>query len=248
MKKLKGLRTGLFLIGLFAVALTSCSTATPEVSTIVDVPMQEENITIVDEDSITDVDPVALDHAFSGNTTTDLSDVEADGLSYMREEEKLARDVYMMLYEQWGIQIFNNIAKAEETHMSAVADLLDRYGLPDPAADMAVGVFTNPELQALYDQLPEEGSQSLADALRVGALVEEVDIIDLETYIAQTENEDVLLVYRNLLKGSQNHLRAFTSTLERQTGDLPASAFRLDGVDWILGTGIKRVPESIFTT
>lgn len=220
MKKLIGLRTGLFLIGLFAVALAACTTATPEVSTTIDVPALVEDITIVDEDSTTSVDPVALDHAFSGISTTDLSEVEVEGLSYMREEEKLARDVYLMLYEQWGIRIFQNIAGAEETHMSAVADLLERYGLPDPAADTVVGVFANPELQALYDQLMEDGSQSLADALRVGALVEEVDIIDLETYIAQTDNEDVLLVYQNLLKGSYNHLRAFTSTLEKQTGEI----------------------------
>jgi hypothetical protein len=104
--------------------------------------------------------------------------------------------------------------------MSAVAGLLERYGLPDPAADTAVGVFTNPELQALYDQLMEEGSKSLADALRVGALVEEVDIVDLEDYIEQTDNEDLILVYQNLLKGSYNHLRAFTSTLEKQTGEI----------------------------
>ncbi|MEE8120283.1 MAG: DUF2202 domain-containing protein [Anaerolineales bacterium] len=220
MNQLKGLRTGLFLIGLFAVAFAACTTATPEVSPTVDIPALVEDITIVDEDSTTSVDTVALDHAFSGIATTDLSEAEADGLSFMREEEKLARDVYLMLYEQWGIKIFNNIARAEETHMSAVADLLERYGLPDPAADTAVGVFTNPELQALYDQLMEDGSQSLADALRVGALVEEVDILDLETYIAQTDNEDVLLVYQNLLKGSYNHLRAFTSTLERQTGEI----------------------------
>ncbi len=220
MKKLRGLRVGLFLIGLFAVALAACTTARSEVPSAVDVPALVEDITIVDEDSTTSVDTVALDHAFSGIATADLSEVEADGLSFMREEEKLARDIFLMLYEQWGIRIFQNIAGAEETHMSAVADLLDRYGLPDPAADTAVGVFTNPELQALYDQLKEEGSQSLADALRVGALVEEVDIIDLETYIAQTDNEDVLLVYQNLLKGSYNHLRSFTSTLERQTGEI----------------------------
>ena len=220
MQKLKGLRTGLFLIGLFAVALAACSTSTPEVSTAADIPAQESDITIVDEDNTTSVDPTALDHAFSGTSTTDLNEAEIDGLNYMREEEKLARDVYLMLYEQWGIRIFQNIAGAEETHMSAVADLLERYGLPDPAADTAVGEFSNPELQALYDQLMEEGSRSLADALRVGALVEEVDIIDLEDYIAQTDNEDVLLVYQNLLKGSYNHLRAFTSTLEKQTGEI----------------------------
>ncbi len=220
MKKLKGLHTGLFLIGLLAVALAACSTSTPEVPATVDVPTVVEDITIVDEDNNTYVDPTALDHAFSGVATTDLSEAEAEGLSFMREEEKLARDVYLMLYEQWGIRIFQNIAKAEETHMSAVAGLLERYGIPDPAADTAVGVFTNPELQALYDQLMEEGSQSLADALRVGALVEEVDIIDLEDYIDQTDNEDMLLVYQNLLKGSYNHLRAFTSTLEKQTGEI----------------------------
>ena len=220
MKKLKDLHTGLFLIGLLAVALAACSTSTPEVPATVDVPTVVEDIPIIDEDNNTYVDPTALNHAFSGVATTDLSEAEAEGLSFMREEEKLARDVYLMLYEQWGIRIFQNIAKAEETHMSAVAGLLERYGIPDPAADTAVGVFTNPELQALYDQLMEEGSQSLADALRVGALVEEVDIIDLEDYIDQTDNDDMLLVYQNLLKGSYNHLRAFTSTLEKQTGEI----------------------------
>ncbi|MEA1977314.1 MAG: DUF2202 domain-containing protein [Chloroflexota bacterium] len=220
MKKLTGLNTGLLLVGLLVVALAACSTSTPEVPATVEAPAVVEDITIVDEDNNTSVDPDALDHAFSGIATTDLSEAEAEGLSFMREEEKLARDVYLMLYEQWGIRIFQNIAKAEETHMSAVAGLLERYGLPDPAADTAVGVFTNPELQALYDQLMEEGSQSLADALRVGALVEEVDIVDLEDYIEQTDNEDLLLVYQNLLKGSYNHLRAFTSTLEKQTGEI----------------------------
>ncbi len=220
MEKLNSLRTGLFLIGFLAVGLAACSASTPEVPATVDAPVVVEDITIVDEDNNTYVDPAALDHAFSGIATTDLSEAEAEGLSFMREEEKLARDVYLMLYEQWGIRIFQNIAKAEETHMSAVAGLLERYGIPDPAADTAVGVFTNPELQALYDQLMEEGGQSLADALRVGALVEEVDIIDLEDYIDQTDNEDLLLVYQNLLKGSYNHLRAFTSTLEKQTGEI----------------------------
>ena len=218
MKKIKVFRTGLILIGIFTVALAACSTSAPEVPATVDLPTLEEDVTVVD--STTDGDPVAIDYAFSGISATDLSEVEAAGLIYMREEEKVARDVYLMLYEQWGIQIFKNIAEAEEMHMAAVAELLDRYGLTDPAANTAVGVFTNPELQALYDQLLEEGRQSLAAALRVGALVEEVDIVDLENYIAQTDNEDVLLVYRNLLKGSQNHLRAFTSTLERQTGEI----------------------------
>jgi hypothetical protein len=111
MKKLTGLNTGLLLVGLLVVALAACSTSTPEVPATVDVPVVVEDITIVDEDNNTYVDSDALDHAFSGIATTDLSEAEAEGLSFMREEEKLARDVYLMLYEQWGIRIFQNIAK-----------------------------------------------------------------------------------------------------------------------------------------
>lgn len=137
------------MIGLLVVELAACSTSTAEIPATVDAPAVVEDITVVDEDNNTFVDPAALDRAFTGSATTDLSEAEAEGLSFMREEEILARDVDLMLYEQWGIRIFLNIAKAEETHMSAVADLLESYGLPDPAVDTAVGVFANSELQAL---------------------------------------------------------------------------------------------------
>ena len=82
-----------------------------------------------------------------------------------------------------------------------------------------IGVFTNSTLQELYDQLVADGRQSLADALRVGAAIEEIDILDLEEQIAQTDQADIQLVYDNLMKGSRNHLRSFTSTLEKQTGE-----------------------------
>jgi hypothetical protein len=99
-------------------------------------------------------------------------------------------------------------------------EAIDRYGLEDPAADKDAGVFANETLQELYDQLVAEGSQSLANALRVGATIEEIDILDLEERIAQTGNADILSVFDNLLQGSYNHLRAFTSTLEQQTGEV----------------------------
>jgi len=146
-----------------------------------------------------------------------LSDAEIEGILYMREEEKLARDVYLTLYEVWGLSVFENIARSEATHMEAVRTLIDRYGLADPAA-AEVGVFTNPTLQGLYDQLVADGRTSLADALRVGAAIEEIDILDLQQRLAQTDQADIELVYENLMKGSRNHLRAFASTLTRQTG------------------------------
>jgi hypothetical protein len=146
----------------------------------------------------------------------ELSDVEAQGLLYMREEEKLARDVYLVLYEQWGMQVFSNIAASEGTHMEAIKALLDRYELDDPIEGKAVGEFANQDLQALYDQLVDRGSQSLVEALKVGAAIEEIDILDLDEYAAQTDKADIQRVYDNLTRGSRNHLRAFVSSLERQ--------------------------------
>ncbi|WP_297090327.1 DUF2202 domain-containing protein [Thermococcus sp.] len=148
----------------------------------------------------------------------DLSVDEIQAILYMREEEKLARDVYLTLYDQWGIPIFNNIARSEQTHMDMVLALIDKYNLTDPAADKDIGEFENPELQALYDQLIEEGMKSEEAALAVGALIEEVDIKDLQDWLDKTDNQDVEYVFENLMMGSRNHLRAFTGVLARQYG------------------------------
>ncbi len=148
---------------------------------------------------------------------SDLSAEETAALLFMREEEKLARDVYNALYTNWGIQTFPNIAASEQQHMDQIKLLLDRYALADPA--LAPGQFTDPTLQALYTQLVTQGSLSIGDALKVGAAIEEIDILDLQTRMAQTDNADIQLVYTNLMNGSYNHLQAFTSTLLTQTGE-----------------------------
>ena len=171
----------------------------------------------------------------------ELSEEEIRGLLYMREEEKLARDVYLVLYEKWGLPIFQNIARSEQTHMDAVKTLLDRYDLQDPVSD-EIGVFTNPDLQALYDQLISQGSQSVVDALKVGALIEEVDIEDLKSWIAKTDNRDVILVYENLMKGSRNHLRAFTSQLESYGVTYEPQVLSIEEYNEIVGTPMEAGP------
>jgi len=144
-----------------------------------------------------------------------LSADEISWLTYMREEEKLARDVYIYLYNMHGSTIFYNISNSEQTHMNAIKTLLDRYGIPDPVKDDTPGEFTD-DFAALYKTLTEAGSASLVEALKVGVFIEETDIDDLETGIASTIRRDVSKVYRNLLTGSYNHLDAFCSNLTKR--------------------------------
>jgi len=144
-----------------------------------------------------------------------LSPEEQDGLLYMREEEKMARDLYLAFYSRVKLPIFNNIAESEQMHMDSVKFLLDRYGLEDPALEQR-GAFSNPHLQTLYNNLSQMGNQSAEAALMAGAAVEEIDILDLESRIQDTSREDIIAVYENLLRGSRNHLRSFVMALRQE--------------------------------
>jgi hypothetical protein len=170
----------------------------------------------------------------------ELSAEESAALLYMREEEKLAHDVYLTFYTQWGLPIFQNISQSEQTHSDAVKLLLDRYGLSDPAS-ATPGVFTNPDLQALYNDLVARGSQSLAEALKSGAAIEEIDILDLQERLAQTDNADIQQVFDSLMNGSTNHLRSFVSTLNTQTGETYQPQYlSADAYQAIISTGTGR--------
>ena len=145
-----------------------------------------------------------------------LSPEEIAGLKFMREEEKLAHDVYVALYNVWGANVFSQIAVSETTHTETILALLTKYGIADPAAGKAPGVFEDPALQTLYNTLIAMGQPSLIDALKVGALIEETDIHDINEKKAVTDEADILQVYSSLLCGSGNHLRAFNGQLLAQ--------------------------------
>lgn len=143
-----------------------------------------------------------------------LSDEAKEAILFMREEEKLARDVYLYLYDIYPLRPFANISKSEQVHMDAILYLINLYGLEDPVKDNPEGKFKNEELQTMYNDLIKRGSESKTEALKVGALIEEIDIIDLEESLQNTgQNEDIMRVYTNLCNASKNHLRAFVRVL-----------------------------------
>ncbi len=150
---------------------------------------------------------------------SELDDTEIHHLLFIREEEKMARDVYRVLYEKWGNPIFANIVESEQAHMDAMANLLAFYGIVDPVTSDETGAFTDEDIAGLYSDLVEWGSQSEIDALLVGAYIEEYDILDIWKAYNETDKERIQTVYQNLYEGSYNHLDAFVYVYELVAGE-----------------------------
>ncbi len=141
-----------------------------------------------------------------------LSAEEITDLNYLREEEKLARDVYLFSYDLYQDEVFLNISKAEQKHMDKILKLLENYDLTDPASTQR-GVFNNTELQTLYNQLIDQSDSSLIEALKVGATIEDVDLFDIRAFVNRAERKDILNTFEKLDCGSENHMRAFSGRL-----------------------------------
>lgn len=142
-----------------------------------------------------------------------LTEEERDGLIHMRLEEKVARDVYIVMGNLYNHQVFLTIQLSEQKHMDAMKKLLTKYNVEDPVTTDEVGVFSDPVFQALYDQFILQGQVSLHEALLVGKAIEELDITDISYQLSFVDNPDIINVYNNLLAASQSHLVAFNKCL-----------------------------------
>jgi hypothetical protein len=143
-----------------------------------------------------------------------LSQEEIATLLWMREEEKLARDVYIKMTEKYPAKVFSNIAAAEQKHFDAIGQKLQLYGVPDVALP-GVGVFYEPAIQQMYDDYVAEGLVDYVSALFVGAAIEEADMADLSLAIVETDSLPLKRTYSHLLVGSRHHLDSFIKLLEK---------------------------------
>jgi hypothetical protein len=146
-----------------------------------------------------------------------LNEAEEAGILQLREEEKLARDVYTLLEEKWGLSPFSQIKPSEQKHMDAVAKLINRYDLLDPAQE-SIGIFENQKISSLFETLMTKGEQSEVDALQVGMTVEDVDIYDIDEILSKNDNQDIQVVFTNLRNGSIKHLQRFYTDLKTLGG------------------------------
>ena len=127
----------------------------------------------------------------------------------MREEEQLAHDLYTRWYGRYSIPVFSNIAASETMHVNEVQPLIDRYGLQGNRIGNASTGYHNATIQSLYNSLAAQGDASLTAALEASLAVEERDIADLDHALAGTTRADIIQVYSNLRRGSENHKSAF---------------------------------------
>lgn len=141
---------------------------------------------------------------------------ERADLLHMIQEEKLARDVYRVLAQTWSVPVHANIAQSEQEHMDLVAAMLLRYGIPNPLPNDRVGSYADPLFTQLFVMLTDFGRLSPLHAEITGALIEEIDILDLDVVLIGSDNRDLDTVWQNLLRGSRNHLRSFAGLIENR--------------------------------
>jgi hypothetical protein len=195
----------------------------------------------VDSNGVSSFNGTVLGSSLASLAKEDLNSKEQESLAFMREEEKLAHDVYAYLDSLYRyINVFGNIANSESTHTEAVRQLLVRYEQSDPASNLAAGVYANATLQGLYTQLVTRGMSSVTEALKVGAAIEEIDIMDIQNALPAIDNQDIRLVYDSLLKGSRNHLRAFTKSLKQQGVIYVPQYLPVDQYNVIVNSAIER--------
>ena len=195
-------------------------------------------------------------------TSTGLDAVEASHLTFMREEEKLARDVYLTLANMYPDQdVFNTIATtSEQTHTDTLRDKLAQLDLPDPNPDTndlpaSIGVFLGEDWGWYFTEkfavLTSMAATSELAALYVGALVEELDMHDIAVCphvmieagypspcaLEYTETPALINAYNSLIDGSESHLRAYVGQIEAVigVGNYEAQYLTQAEVDAILG-------------
>ncbi len=152
----------------------------------------------------------------------------------MREEEKLAGMSIPTSMMHGDTTPSGTSRIVEQKHMDSIKVLLDQFSLDDPVGENDYGEFENQDLLDLYNSLIESGEVSLVDALKVGAAIEEIDIIDIQEYVDKTDDLDIIRVYENLIKGSENHLNAFVKALEKQGLEYKPQYLTQDEYDRIL--------------
>ena len=156
----------------------------------------------------------AQDFGAAGALARDNMSME-EMLVYALQDEYLARAEYELILEEWGIERpFSNIIRSEERHIASLLPLFDRYGVAPPEDSAAEHVIMPASRQ---------------EAFEIGVHAEIENIAMYEAFLEANDlPRDVKNVFEALLRGSENHLRAFEQGLAAETGNRGATGGRAE--------------------
>lgn len=139
--------------------------------------------------------------SFAPVSALEPSDAELEKMfTVLINDEYKAQAEYEALIEEFGaVNPFARIVKAEARHIDALEILFDVYDfdIPEDNGDK-------------YAIVPD----SLEEAYTIGVEAEIANINLYEDYLKQDLPEDVERVFTNLMKASENHLRAFENAVD----------------------------------
>jgi hypothetical protein len=177
-----------------------------------------------------------------------LTDVEKEGIIYIHEVEKVARDVYQYFYDKWETPVQDVISESEQNHMDILKEVINKYNLEDPTEGKGYGEFSTSDLQKLYQDLVALGSSSEVKALSTAAMIEEFDIVEIKKYVNNTNRDDVMAAYKKLTEGSENHLRIFTAKLKEKAVEYKPQYLSQQDYNQIIAAGTTGTPTSTTTS
>ncbi len=145
-----------------------------------------------------------------------ITETEAGDLQLLREEEKLARD----LFRDWSdrSELFGAVAHSKQLHFEIVGALLQRHQVTDRTLG-GEGLYVFPQLQTLHQELLARGGSTELEALAAGAELHERDLVGLEEAAGRSQLEDVRASLAEIQRGARNHLRGCVEELALQGVD-----------------------------
>lgn len=169
-----------------------------------------------------------------------ISDQEAKGIRFVREEEKVAVDFYTAMNALFSSADLKKVAQSEQTHFIASGFSIDKYNLTDPTEGMTAGMFASQSLQAHYNQSIAEGSPSLMAAYITGAKLQESNLITIQNQLDRVaNNRDLRNIYDALHIATRNHLRIMIKGVNANGGSYSPLFIDAEVFQDIVGSGFE---------
>lgn len=129
------------------------------------------------------------------------------------DEERMAYRLYTEIGEAHpNMRPFQNFPHSEKRHFNALVDYT-QANFPGSTDGKLDGKFHFESTQALFDKWLTEGKASPQAAAQVGVQLEQLDIADIDEFLAQKPERELKQILENLRRGSENHLAAFQRQL-----------------------------------